>query len=186
MRWEQRLVDLFDDLEQQAEGLALAERDIEVAELARAEYAAVDLGSRLHASPGHRVVLVVVGVGRLEATIVRVGADWLLVEDAQAEWLVRSAAVAQVHGLSDRAVPASQRPLTARLGLGSALRGIAEDRSEVRLHRLDGGTFVGYIRRVGADFLELVGIAADRHEAGARAADVAVAGFQALAAVRRV
>ena len=36
MRWEERLLDLFDDLEQQADGLALAERDALVAEQSRA------------------------------------------------------------------------------------------------------------------------------------------------------
>jgi hypothetical protein len=177
MRWEDRLVDLFDDLEQQAEGLALAERDTEVAELSRAEYARVDLDSRLHASAGHRVALEVVGLGRLGGVVRRLGADWLLVEDGQAEWLVRAAAVAQATGLSPRAVHPSQRPVTARLGLGSALRGVAEERAAVRLHRLDGGTVTGVVRRVGADFVELAG------EDGR--GEVVVVALGALAAVRR-
>jgi hypothetical protein len=176
MRWEQRLVDLFDDLEQQAEGLALAERDVEVAELGRAEYAPVHLGSRQPASAGQRVVLVVGGVGRLDVTIVRLGADWLLADDGRAEWLVRTAAVAQAEGLSERAVHPAQRPVTARLGLGSALRGVAEERSPVLVHRSDGGTLAGRIRRVGADFVELW-----PDERGA----LAVVAFEALAAVRR-
>ena len=65
MRWEYQLGDLFDDLEQQAEGLALTERDALVAEQSRAEYAQVDLTARLHASRGTRLVLQVSGVGRL-------------------------------------------------------------------------------------------------------------------------
>ena len=40
------MFDLFDDLEQQAEGLALTERDAAVAELGRAEYAAALEGYR--------------------------------------------------------------------------------------------------------------------------------------------
>ena len=54
-------LELFDDLEQQAEGLALAERDARVAERCRAEYAEVDLVARLHASVGTPVQVEVRG-----------------------------------------------------------------------------------------------------------------------------
>ena len=59
MSWEQRLLAVFDDLEQQAEGLALAERDAAVEELSRAGYAEVELAARLHAATGNELVLVV-------------------------------------------------------------------------------------------------------------------------------
>src|SRR5438128_2529587 len=62
MRWRDRLWDVLDDLEQQAEGLALAARDAEVAEQSRAEYARVDLSARLHGSLGRRLTLGVRGV----------------------------------------------------------------------------------------------------------------------------
>ena len=71
MRWEERLLDLFDDLEQQAEGLALAERDALVAEQSRSEYAAVALADRLHASVGTRLLLDVGGFGALDGRLVR-------------------------------------------------------------------------------------------------------------------
>ena len=61
MRWDEHLDGLLDDLEQQAEGLALAERDALVAEQRRAEYAAVDLSGRLHASVGDALRLDVRG-----------------------------------------------------------------------------------------------------------------------------
>ena len=64
MRWDERLGGLFDDLEQQAEGLALVERDAEVAEQSRAEYAQVDLAGRALASTGRRLLVAVAGVGR--------------------------------------------------------------------------------------------------------------------------
>ena len=66
MRWEERLLDLFDDLEQQAEGLALAERDALVAEQSRAEYAEVDLAARLPAPWAAGCWLDVQGVGGLD------------------------------------------------------------------------------------------------------------------------
>ena len=55
MTWERELLDLFEDLEHQAEGLALTDRDAEVAELARSEYAEIDLAARVHASVGQPV-----------------------------------------------------------------------------------------------------------------------------------
>ena len=72
MRWEERLLDLFDDLEQQADGIALAERDALVAEQSRAEYAAVTLADRLHASVGTRLLLDV--AARLIDARTRIGA----------------------------------------------------------------------------------------------------------------
>lgn len=176
MRWEDRLLALFDDLEQQAEGLALAERDAEVAERGRAEYAQVDLAGRLQASVGTRLVLGVAGVGSLEGSLRRVGRDWCLVEAGSQEWLVRLSALSNVRGLSVRAVPEPARPVASRLGLGSALRRVAEDRREVVLHRADGTPMRGGVLRVGADFVEL---------AGSAGATVDVVAFEHLAAVRR-
>ena len=185
MRWEEMLLDLFEDLEQQAEGLALAERDAEVAELSRAEYAQVDFASRLHASTGHRVVIVVAGRGHIDATIARVGVDWLLADDAQHEWILRTAAIGHVRGLSDRAVGEQNRPVPARVGLGSALRSVAESRALVLLHRMDGGSVRGQLRRVGADFVELwVSEHAEAWTSGAEG-HVEVVPFAAVAAVRR-
>jgi hypothetical protein len=160
VRWEERLFELFDDLDQQAEGLALAERDIEVAELGRAEYAGVDLASRLHASVGGQVRMAVSGLGVLEARLCAAGQDWCLLSNEPLgparEWVVRFAAVAMAEGLSERAAPEPARPVTARLGLGSALRRLAESREPVVLTRLDGATTRGRLRRVGADFVEVV------------------------------
>ena len=125
MRWEERLLDLFDDLEQQADGLALAERDALVVEQSRAEYAEVDLASRLAASVGGRA------------------------------WVVVLAAVRRARGLSDGAVDAAARPLTTRLGLASALRGLAEGRSETVVHGPDGQVTRAVLGRVGRDFVEV-------------------------------
>jgi len=158
MRWRDRLDGLdgvLDDLEQQAEGLALAARDAEVAEQSRAEYATVDLSSRLHGSLGRPLVLAVRGVGRLEGVLAGAGAGWLLMDTGVQECLVAMAALVSVRGSADRAVPDAVRPLTARLGLGSALRRLAEEQGEVLLHRVDGTVARGVLGRVGADFFEL-------------------------------
>ena len=156
MRWDERLAGLFDDLEQQAEGLALADRDAEVAEALRAEYSQVDLASRLFASLGARLRLTVTGVGSVDGLLRRAGDGWCLLDTGAQEWVARLPAVTAVRGLVDRGVVASARPLTARLGLGSVLRGLGEARAETVLHRTDGTLSRGRLGRVGADFVELV------------------------------
>ncbi len=156
MRWEERLLALFDDLEQQAEGLALAERDAEVAELSRAEYARVDLLARLHASAAGEVTLGLAGSAPLSGTLARVGRDWCLVRSGQQDWAVPVAAVTYAGGLSPRALGEPARPLTGRLGFASALRGIAEAHAPVVVRRTDGGSCVGLLGRVGADFVEVL------------------------------
>ena len=158
MRWSDRLGDVdgvLADLEQQAEGLALSQRDVEVAELGRAELAQVDLVGRLHASTGRAVRLEVPGVGTLDGSLSRVGAGWLLLEAAPQDWVVRLAAVHSLRGLAGHGVPEDRRPVTARLTLASALRRLAEERLETVVHRADGSVCRGLLGWVGADFVDL-------------------------------
>lgn len=178
------LLDLFEDLEQQAEGLHLLERDAEVAERGRAEYAHVDLASRLHASVGLRVSLCVAGLGALEGDLVRVGADWCLLEVAEdREWVVPMAAVQRARGLSPRSVSEAVRPVVTRLGLGSVLRGIAGSRAPAVTHLRDGSLLRGRLGRVGADFVEVhVAEGSARGQGGTPAADLVP--FAHVAAVR--
>jgi hypothetical protein len=176
MRWDERLDGLFDDLEQQPEGLALVERDAEVAEQSRAEYAHVDLAGRALASTGRRLLVGLSGVGRLDATLTRAGAGWWLLDDERQEWLVATAAIASVRGLSGRAVAAEVRPVTSRLGLASALREVAQARGQAVLHGRDGSVVRGVLERVGADFAEVL--------VGEGHGHLVTLPFPALAAVR--
>jgi D-arabinose 5-phosphate isomerase GutQ len=156
--WEKRVLDLFDDLEQQAEGLALAERDAAVAELGRAEYAEVDLAARLHATVGQPVQLVVRGAGAVHGRVGRAGAGWCLVVGDPAgssETVVRLAALMSARGLSPRAVPEAVRGPLARLGFASVVRRLAEEGAPLVMVLLDGATRRGTALRVGADFVEL-------------------------------
>lgn len=184
MRWEDKLLDLFEDLEQQAAGLHLAERDAEIADRSRSEYAGVTLVSRLHGSVGAVVTLDVIGVGVVAGTLLRVGADWCLVRSTPSghEWIVALAGVKRAGGLTDRAVNEVARSVTARLGLGSVLRGVADAQAVILVHHADGTQSRGHLARVGADFVELVS-ADDNRPIGLGKCEVL--GFETLAAVRR-
>ena len=154
MGWEEHLFALFDDLEQQAEALYDAERDLELADRSRAEYHHVSLASRLMASLDQEVVLELLGGGSVAGTLARVGTGWCLVRGAAQDWVVRTAAVLVVVGASERSVPEVAWPAVTRLGLGSALRRVAESGERCVLQLVDGARHEAVLRRVGADFVE--------------------------------
>lgn len=149
---------LFDDLEQQAEGIHLAEREAEVGELAVGEYAGVTLAARLHGARGGSISLRLTGGDVLQGRLVRVGADWLQLDDRTgASWLVATAAVTGVGGLERRAVTEEALPVTARLSLRSALRAVSAVGSDVVVRLVDGSRLEGVLGRVGQDFVEVLG-----------------------------
>ena len=157
MDWDEQLFAVFDDLEQQAEALYDADREAELADRGRAEYAAVSLASRLMASVDRAVTLEVLGVGRVEGTLRRVGSGWCLLHGVGGDWVVPLEAVASVGGASERSLPeVAWSPLT-RLGTGSALRRRAEEGVRCLLHLRDGTRHEGTVGRVGADFAEVRG-----------------------------
>ena len=67
--------------------------------------------------------------------------------------------------------------MTARLGLASALRRVADSRTEAAVHRVDGSLSRGFLGRVGADFVE---VRAGEGQSGS----LETVPFGALAAVR--
>lgn len=154
MDWDERLFAFLDDLEQQAQALYDADRASELADRSRSEYTAVTLVSRLMASMGREVVLDVHGVGPVAGCLQRVGPDWCLVHGSAQDWVVRHAAVRAVEGASDRSTPEVAWSPVSRLGLGSALRRLADTGSDCRLHATDGTVRDARLARVGADFVE--------------------------------
>jgi hypothetical protein len=153
--WDEQLFAFLDDLEQQAQALYDAERASELADRSRSEYAAVTLVSRLMASVDEPVTLDLLGVGPVAGVLRRVGPDWCLVHGAAQDWVVRLAAVRAVEGASKRSVPEVAWSAVSRLGLGSALRRLADTGALCRLHALDASVRDGRITRVGADFVEV-------------------------------
>ncbi len=155
MPWDEELFGLFDDLEQQAEALYDAERAPEIADRARTEYQQVPLAARLMASVDRSLTLHVEGVGAVAGRLERVAVGWCLLAGPAGDWIVPLTALAAVDGAHDRAVPeVAWSPLT-RLGLGSALRRLADAGERCVLHRRDGRRHDGVVRRVGQDFVEV-------------------------------
>lgn len=155
MRWEERLFAVLDDLEGEAAAAFEADREAELADRSRAEYAQVTLASRLVASLGLQVVLDVVGAGRVEGELLRAGSDWCLLGTPRRDWLVRLAAVAAVGGAASRSVPEVAWTPLQRLGLGSALRRLADSGETCTFRTLDGARHDVVVERVGHDFAEV-------------------------------
>jgi hypothetical protein len=152
--WDERLFAFLDDLEQQAQALYDADRVSELADRARSAYADVTLASRLMASVDRDVVLDVSGAGPIAGRLQRVGPDWCLVHGSAQDWVVRLPAVKSVEGVSERSLPEVAWSPIGRLGLGSALRRLADTGAACRLHAVDGTVWDAVPTRVGADFVE--------------------------------
>lgn len=155
MRWEEATFAVLDDLEQQAHGLGLMQRDAEVADLSQVEYSRVTLAMRVHASLGRVVRLRLHGGLVVRGRVARVGADWLLVSDDSSEWVVSSAGIVTAEGLAARADNEETWSVTDRLSLRSALRRLSGSGEGCTVHLRDAGTAQGRVGRVGADFFEL-------------------------------
>jgi hypothetical protein len=154
MTWEDELFSLLDDLEQQAEALYDAERGFELADRSRAEYQQVTLASRLMASVGSGLGLDVRGIGAIGGVLERVGTGWCLVSGDGQDWIVPLSAVLAVRGAADRSTPEVAWSPVSRLGLGSALRRLAEAGERCVFRCTDGRMLDGFVHRVGADFVE--------------------------------
>jgi hypothetical protein len=183
MRWDS----LFGDLEAQAESIELAERMGEVEERARIESAQLRLFDRLWPALGSPVRLHLVSGTQVSGRLTRMGAHWLLVDEAGGrQALVPLGAVGAVAGLGRLAAPPNTLgAVESRLGLTHALRGIARDRSAVRLELLDGRTMDGTIDRVGADFVELAEHAVGVARRPGEVREVLLVAVSALAVIRR-
>jgi hypothetical protein len=157
--WERALLELFDELEVKAEGLAQESRDDDVADLARVEYAEVTLADRLHGAVGTPVVIHAAGDLTLTGRLERVGrgcAAVLSADHPRGLQVVNADHVLSVVSTSQRAMFEPARGVTSRLGLASAIRHLAEEVHTITVRLSDGRRVVGDLRRVGADFVELV------------------------------
>jgi hypothetical protein len=154
VNWEEELFSVLDDLEQQAEALYNTERDLDLADRSRTEYAQVTLASRLMASLDAELTLELRGMGRVSGFLQRLGTGWCLLHGAGQDWIVRTAAITVVHDASPRSVPEMAWSPVTRLGLGSALRRLADAGERCLVHLVDGARHEVTLTRVGQDFVE--------------------------------
>lgn len=182
MRWDE----LFRDLEAQLASAEGAEHDAEVADRTRREGAMLGLADRARGAVGSRVSAHVMGAGAVDGVLRDVGADWLLVDEGGGrEALLTRAAVLSLAGLTAwSAAPGSGGQVFRRLGLGSALRGIARDRSGVRVWLVDGSVLAGTVDRVGGDFLEVSTHGPGEPRRRSAVTSVRTVPFAALAVIR--
>lgn len=155
MGWEESMFALFDDLEQQAAGMQLAERDAEVADLTVAEYSQVTLGARLHASLDLDLRVRLVGGHQVAGRLARVGEGWILLVDRSTEWIVRLGGVITMSGLSPRADSEDTWSVMDRLSLRAVLRRLSAVAEPCLVHFSDDHRSEGRVGRVGQDFFEL-------------------------------
>lgn len=183
VRWDA----LFDDLAAQAEMLAQAERAAEVEERTRIEIGALTVRDRARAALGAPLRVRLTGGATVSGELLRVGVDWLLLDaGAGRQALVPTAHVVSLRGLGRySAVPASAGAVESRLGLRHVLRGIARDRSVVRIALTDGSTVDATIDRVGADFVEVATHPAGEPRRRQDVRDVELLPLAAIVAVRR-
>lgn len=174
MGWEEQVFALFDDLEGQASAAYERERAAELVDRSRAEYHAVSLDSRLVASLGTDIGVEVLGIGRIDGELQRVGTGWFLLSGRGQDWVVRTAAVRLLHQASARSVAEVAWSPLQKLGLGSALRRLADSGVRCLVRTVDGDEYDAVVTRVGADFVEF---------RSPRGADQ-LAPFAALAAVQ--
>lgn len=183
MRWD----GLFDDLEAQARQLEAAERAGEIDERTRGEVGRLGTLDRLRAAVGGPVRLRLAG-GAAAGELMRVAPEWLLVDEGGGrEVLVALAHVLGVRGLVRySAVPGTLGIVESRLGLRHALRGIARDRSPVRVQLVDGTIVDATVDRVGADFVEVAGHPAGEPRRPREVREVELLPVGAIVAVRRL
>jgi hypothetical protein len=182
VRWE----DLFSDLEQEWEALAQAERQTEIAERTRAEFAQVTFVDRLRGSEGRQVHLVTRLGEPVDGELTGVGADFVLLTSDRHECVLPQAGLGAASGLGNASLSEQAAgPVRARLGLGSVLRRIAADRSVVTLVGSDGRSLSGTLRRVGADFVELTEHACDETPRAPTSRRVVLVRFDAIVLLRR-
>lgn len=143
------------DLEQQAHGLHLRERDEDLAALAAAEHARLTLEERVHGSVGRSVTARVVGGETLSGVVEAAGRGWCALAVGSRTWWLLLAAVTTVSGLGPRALVEAARPATGRLGVGAPLRELAERGVPVVVLLRDGTRLEGRVARVGGDFVEV-------------------------------
>jgi hypothetical protein len=183
MRWE----GLFADLEAQADALANAERGAQIEERTRYEAGRLGLVDRLRPALGLPLKLRCRGGVGLAGELRQVSLEWLLLDEVSGrEAVVALSTVTSLAGLGRlSAAPNTMGVVESKLGLRHILRGVARDRSVLRVHLIDETVVDGTIDRVGSDFVEIAVHAAGEIRRQSEVREVLVVALSAIAAIRR-
>jgi hypothetical protein len=179
MRW----VELFEDLAAQADALERLQRQHEVSDRYRIELGEITLARRLAGATGRPVRLELINRQTIGGVIERVARDWLLLHDSGRDNIVTVGAVLTVRGLG-RAAPV-QPGIDARLGIRSALRAVARDRSVVSVELMNGSTITGVLDRVGADHVDVGLRPLGERRANSLSADTVAVALGSIASIGR-
>ena len=183
MRWDA----LFDDMEAQLASVDRLELEAEIAERSRADVAGVELEDRLRGSRGLRVGVHLASGSFFDGTLSHVGAESLVLSDPYRQVLIPYAAASRYQGLRRLAMeePSSVR---RKLGLASALRGLARDRADLSVFLIGGAEGMpglsGVIDRVGRDYFDLAVTRPGEARRATNVSQVATVPFSALGALR--
>ncbi|MHA7246042.1 hypothetical protein [Arthrobacter tecti] len=154
MRWRA----LFDDLEVQFAASERLAEESEIADRVRLEQSGILLIDRLRGQLGLILRIRVSGGELFDGELTHVGSEWVVLSKATGDVVIPLVAVQLVEGLGRKVLGDTSRVRSA-LGLASALRTLARDRSHVVVHRSDAGARIeGTIDRVGKDFMEIAAV----------------------------
>ena len=179
MRWDA----LFRDMEAQFAAAAGLAAEGEISDRVRMEVREVSLQDRLRSQSGKQLVFDLGAAGMLRGTLRHVGEGWVVLEQDRGAALAVLSQVVAIRGMDRFAAPTAAK---VRLGLTSALRTIARDRSAVVIRSTGasaGSALSGIIDRVGSDFLELAVVPADQPRRSANVTGVYVLPTATVAAV---
>jgi hypothetical protein len=182
MRWNA----LFQDLELQLAEAGVLGLESEIAERSRADTAAIALDDRLRGSLGCRIGIHLSAGPVFAGTLSHAGSESLVIDEAAHQVLIPYSAVGHYTGLG-RFAAGEASPVRRRLGLASALRGLARDRAELTVlmaGRSPDVQLSGVIDRVGRDFFDLAMTLPGEARRAGRVAGVATVPFRALGALR--
>ena len=163
--------------------------DAEITERTRIEEAAVELADRLRGSLGLEIAVQLASGSMFEGTLSHAGSQALVLDEPWHQVLIPYASAVRYLGLSRLAV-AEQSKVRQRLGLASALRGLARDRAGLAV-LISGGparetTLHGVIDRVGRDYLDLAVTGDGEERRAVNVRQLATIPLAALAGIRSV
>lgn len=183
MRWDA----LFGDMEAELASGDLLARESEIAERSRTDVAGVELADRLRGSLGLRVGVHLGSDAVFEGTLSHVGGESLVLDEHHHQVLIPYAAVSRYQGLGRLALT-EQSSVRRKLGLASALRGLARDRAELAVFLAGGAQggagLSGVIDRVGRDYFDLAITRPGEARRAANVSQVASVPFASLRALR--